>query len=74
MQVILDLGHVTLSNVSDWSDENEKPSQPQLLEGIYEDEDDGMCYMREREREKERERERERERNNLLTFHLPFSR
>ena len=42
MQVILDLGHVTLSNVSDWSEENAQlSSQPQLLQDIDEDEDDG---------------------------------
>jgi hypothetical protein len=42
IQVILDLGHVTLSNVSDWSEENDQSSsQPQVLQDIDEDEDDG---------------------------------
>ena len=36
------MGHVTLSNVSDWSEENAQlSSQPQLLQDIDEDEDDG---------------------------------
>ena len=53
---------MTLSNVSDWSGENEKPSRPQLLQdNIDEDEDDGMRLC---EREKGLRRERERERSN----------
>ena len=52
---MFDLGHVTLANVSDWSEENIEPSQPQLLQDI-DDDDDGrslccVCVWRERERE-----------------------
>ena len=34
---------MTLSNVSDWLEVSEKPSQPQLIQDIDEDEDDGMA-------------------------------
>ena len=36
---------MTLSNVSDWSKENEKSSQPELLQNIDDDEDDGMLAV-----------------------------
>ena len=36
---------MTLSNVSDWSKENEKSSQPELLQTIDDDEDDGMLAV-----------------------------
>ena len=56
---------MTLSNVSDWSGENEKPSRPQLLQdNIDEDEDDGMRLC---EREKEGFEGREREREVTIT-------
>ena len=45
---MFDLGHVTLSNVSDWSEENaQSTSQPKLLQDIDEDEDDGKRRERE---------------------------
>ena len=52
---------MTLSNVADWSEENAQPSsQPQLLQDINDDEDDGK-------------RETERERANLALITLPYT-
>ena len=51
---------MTLSNVADWSEENAQPSsQPQLLQDINDNEDDGM-----------RKRERDRERANFGADHI----
>ena len=45
VQVVLDLGHVTFGNVSDWSTEELVLEVERHLSGEDEDDDDGMLLL-----------------------------